>query len=291
MQNFPTELLRSFIAVQEHGGFSQAGAVIGRSQPALSLQIKRLEALAGNELIRRSSREIQLTEVGEVVASYARRILELNDELTHRLEESQLSGTVRLGIPNEFAMSYLPQILAGFSKRYPDVKLEVLSQLSSELLGQQRNENLDVVIALNKDQVYEHKPVWSEDLVWVQSNDVPENQNTVVALVVAPEGCVYRSRMLEKLKQDKIPWRIVYTGTSYGGIRAAVMAGLGVTAVAKSTVPSELKVIKHSRLLPQLSKVDVHLHYLSRQPSELVQRLAEFIQNSFIAPRAISNSG
>ncbi len=289
MQNYPTELLRSFVAVQDHGGFSQAGAAVGRSQPALSLQIKRLEALVGNELIRRTSREIQLTETGEVVADYARRMLALNDELTHRLEESQLSGTVRLGIPNEFAMSYLPQILGGFSKRYPDVKLEVLSQLSTELLGQQRSENLDIVIAMNKDQTYQHKPVWSEDLVWVQGADAADNQGGVVALVVAPEGCVYRSRMLDKLKQDKIPWRIVYTGTSYGGIRAAVMAGLGVTAVAKSTVPSELKIIKNSRLLPKLSNVDVHLHYLSRHPSELVMRLAEFIQKSVVSAPTVAN--
>ncbi|MFT5258569.1 MAG: DNA-binding transcriptional LysR family regulator [Saprospiraceae bacterium] len=284
MRNYPTELLRSFIAVQDHGGFSLAAVAVGRSQPALSLQIKRLETLVGNELIRRTSREVQLTETGEVVATYARRILGLNDELTFRLEESQLSGTVRLGIPNEFAMSYLPQILGGFSKRYPDVKLEVVSQLSSELLDQQRGENLDIVIAINKDQVYDRKPVWSDDLVWVTGNEIPENRKSgVVALVVAPEGCVYRSKMLERLKEEKIPWRIAYTGTSYGGIRAAVMAGLGVTAVARSTVANELQVVKHSLLLPKLSKVDVHLHYLSRQPADLVVRLAEFIQQSFVS--------
>ncbi len=284
MKNFPTELLRSFVAVIDNGGFSQAGVAVGRSQPALSLQIKRLESLAGNELIRRTSRDVQLTEAGELVADYARKILALNDDLDHRLEESQLSGTVRLGIPNEFAMSYLPQILGGFSKRYPDVKLEVLSQLSSELLEQQRTENLDIVLALSTESSYSHAPVWSEELVWVQSREAEAYKAGVVSLVVAPEGCVYRKRMLGQLKADKMAWRIVYTGSSYGGIRAAVMAGLGVTAVAKSTVPQELKIIKDTRKLPQLNDVDVHLHYLSRQPGELVSRLAEFIQRSFQRP-------
>lgn len=143
MKNFPTDLLRSFVAVVECGGFSQAGGVVGRSQPAMSLQIKRLESLIGGELIRRSSRNVVLTETGVLVLDYARRILGLNDELHHCLQQSQLSGTVRLGIPNEFAMSYLPQILAGFTRRYPDVRLEVVSQLSRDLLIEQAGQQLD----------------------------------------------------------------------------------------------------------------------------------------------------
>ncbi len=169
MQNYPTELLRSFVAVVDHGGFSQAGAVVGRSQPAMSLQIKRLEALAGGELIRRSSREIELTETGSLVLDYGRRILGLNDELQHRLQQSQLSGTVRLGIPNEFAMSYLPQILAGFTRRYPDVRLEVVSQLSRELLNEQKSQQLDLVIAFNEKTEIPAAAAWTEELVWVQA--------------------------------------------------------------------------------------------------------------------------
>ena len=280
MQNFPTELLRSFVAVVEHGGFSQAGCIVGRSQPAMSLQIKRLEALAGGELIRRSSREIVLTETGELVLDYGRRMLGLNDELSHRLAQTQLSGTVRLGIPNEFAMSYLPQILAGFARRYPDVRLEVVSQLSRDLLNEQKAQQLDLVIAFNEQRQTRSSATWSEELVWVQSSDARFEHHDYLPLVVAPEGCMYRDRMLKTLDRETAPWKIVYTGTSYGGIRAAVMAGLGVTALAKSTVPAGLKIINQSNLLPGLKKARVSLHYLSNNPGELVRRLADFILQS-----------
>lgn len=280
MQNFPTELLRSFVAVVEHGGFSQAGDVVGRSQPAMSLQIKRLEALVGAELIRRSSREVELTDTGRVVLDFSRRILSLNDELQHRLAQSQLSGTVRLGIPNEFAMSCLPQILAGFTQRYPDVRLEVVSQLSRDLLNEQKAQQLDLVIAFNEKTGKRASAAWMEELVWVQSSDARFDKQGFLPLVVAPQGCMYRDRMLKTLDRQAVSWQIVYTGTSYGGIRAAVMAGLGVTALAKSTVPEGLKVVRQSSLLPQLENARVSLHFLSNNPDELVRRLAEFILQS-----------
>lgn len=280
MLNFPTELLRSFVAVVDHGGFSQAGSVVGRSQPAMSLQIKRLEALVGGELIRRSSRDVKLTETGEMVLDYGRRMLSLNDELQHRLQQSQLSGTVRLGIPNEFAMSHLPQILAGFTRRYPDVRLEVVSQLSNELLLEQKHQQLDLVIAFNVHNPSRDTVAWTEELVWVLSNEVQFDEQTALPLVVAPQGCMYRERMLKTLNREDAEWQIVYTGSSYGGIRAAVMAGLGVTALAKSTVPAGLKMIQHSNTLPKLKNAKVSLHYLSNNPDEVVQRLADFILQS-----------
>ncbi len=280
MKNFPTELLRSFVAVVEHGGFSHAGNIVGRSQPAMSLQIKRLETLVGGELIRRSSRDVVLTEMGVLVLDYGRRILGLNDELQHRLEQSQLSGTVRLGIPNEFAMSYLPQILAGFTRRYPDVRLEVVSQLSRDLLNEQKTQQLDLVIAFNEQSEVPASAAWTEELVWVQSSDAQFEHQGYLPLVVAPQGCMYRDRMLETLDQESARWQIVYTGTSYGGIRAAVMAGLGVTALARSTVPTGLKIIKQSNLLPELKNARVSLHFLSNNPNELVRRLADFILQS-----------
>lgn len=283
MQNYSTELLRSFVAVVDHGGFSQAGVVVGRSQPAMSLQIKRLEALVGAELIRRSSREIELTETGALVLDYGRRILGLNDELQHRLQQSQLSGKVRLGIPNEFAMSYLPQILGGFTRRYPDVRLEVVSQLSKDLLNEQKAQQLDLVIAFNERTEIPSAAAWTEELVWVQSKSMALEQQESLPLIVAPRGCTYRERMLEILERNQASWQIVYTGTSYGGIRAAVMAGLGVTALAKSTVPAELQMVEHSNRLPRLKNARVSLHFLSNNPDQLVRRLAEFIKQS-VAP-------
>ncbi len=286
---YPTDLLRCFVTIVDRDGFSQAGKVLGKSQPAVSLQIKRLEALVGSRLFVHSGRDLALTDSGKLVLEYGRKILELNQELKHRLRESQLKGRVRLGIPNEFAVSYLPQVLAGFSKRYPDVRLEVVSSLSRDLLRSQREQDLDIVIALSADgidSVEEGQPaqqvMWSEDLVWVTGVEQLFSDTRALPLVVAPEGCVYRERMLHTLDASKKAWDIVYTGSSYGGIRAAVMAGLGVTALARSTVPKGLKIIKQTSYLPALQNAPVSIHYLSARPSKVVQRLAQFILESVV---------
>jgi len=215
-----------------------------------------------------------------MVLDYGRRILSLNDQLQHRLLQSQLSGTVRLGIPNEFAMSYLPEILAGFTQRYPDVRLEVVSQLSRDLLNEQIAQQLDLVIAFNEQSRARASAAWTEELVWVQSNDAQFEQQGYLPLVVAPQGCMYRERMLKTLDKQSARWQIVYTGSSYGGIRVAVLAGFGVTALAKSTVPGGLKIIEQSNLLPRLENARVSLHFLSNNPGELVRRLADFILQS-----------
>ena len=102
MVNLPTELLRSYLAVIDFGGFTRAGEVIGRSQPAVSLQIKRLEKMVGYSLLRRSDRRLLPTEEGELLLRYARQILQLNDEVVKQLIRPEVSGRVRLGIPNEF---------------------------------------------------------------------------------------------------------------------------------------------------------------------------------------------
>ena len=124
MRNLPTDLLRTFVNVTELGGFSKAGSQIGRSQPAVSLQIKRLEELLDTELLIRNGRQLKMTEKGEMLLSYARQILKLNDQAVSSLTRQKLSGHIRLGIPNEFAISFLPNILGKFSHSHPDISLE-----------------------------------------------------------------------------------------------------------------------------------------------------------------------
>ncbi|WP_018149848.1 LysR substrate-binding domain-containing protein [Leeia oryzae] len=278
MKNLPTDLLRTFVTVIDQGGFSNAGDLLGRSQPAISLQIKRLEELVNVSLFQRTSRSFQLSEEGQVLLAYARSILNLNDEVLARLSKVSLSGVVRLGVPNEFADSFLPDILGKFSQSYPDVTLEVGCELSTHLLAKLDKGEYDLVFGLHATRkVKTTNEGWSEELVWVGSPQHAVYSKSPLPLIVAPIGCVYRQRILETLEQLGRPWRIAYTSPSFGGIKAGVLAGLGVTVLARSAVPDGLRILGAAEKMPKLPDIRVHLHYDQGKVNGAVLGLIDFM--------------
>ncbi len=285
MKNLPTDLLRTFITVVDEGGFSSAGGLLGRSQPAISLQIKRLQDLLGVTLFLKSGRGFALTDEGQLVLSYARSMLHLNDEVIGRLVRSPVSGTVRLGVPNEYADSFLPEILGKFAQRYPDVAIEVGCELSTHLVAKLQQGEYDLVFGLHINPPgptrgragTANAEGWSEDLVWVGSPQQLVQYRTPLPLIVAPKGCVYRQRILETLEKLGRPWRIAYTSPSFGGIKAGVLAGMGVTVLARSTVPEGFAVLGNAEGMPQLQGIRVHLHYERAKASEAVQALVNYM--------------
>ncbi|MCS4505323.1 HTH-type transcriptional regulator GltR [wastewater metagenome] len=278
MDYIPTELLRSFVLVAEAEGFTRAGERLGRSQPAVSLQMKRLEELTGQSLLVRDGRRLRLTPAGETLLDYAQRILALNREAMGRLATPELAGTVRLGVPNEFASSFLPEILGKFAKAHPNVTLEVTCDLSNRLLARREREELDLVFALHADaEDVASGAGWTEELVWVTSPRHDSHVRTPVPLVVAPEGCVYRGRILSHLEREAVPWRVAYTCASFGGIRAGVLAGLGVTVLARSIVPNGLRAVTAAEHLPRLPPVQVRLHYDPARTTEAIDALVAYM--------------
>ncbi|HXH03974.1 MAG TPA: LysR substrate-binding domain-containing protein [Candidatus Competibacteraceae bacterium] len=281
MKNLPMELLRSYVTVAELGGFTSAGNRLGRTQPAISLQVKRLEALVGKPLLKRhTGRKLELTEDGALLLDYARHILALNDEVLTRLTQPRISGCVRLGIPNEFAGSFLPEILGKFAQSHPDVTLNVGCDLSINLLARLAQGEFDLVLALHERIPHDVIEGWVEPLAWVGSPQHNSHSLDPLPLIVAPQGCVYRSRLIQTLESQGREWRIVYSSQSFGGIRAGVMAGLGVTALAARTVPPGLKILEPSERLPPLTEVYARLHYDRAHASEAVLRLVEYMASS-----------
>ena len=291
MKNIPTDLLRTYVNVAELGGFSKAGSQIGRSQPAVSLQIKRLEEILDAELLSRNGRQLKVTEKGEILLSYARQILKLNDQAISSLTQPKVIGHIKLGIPNEFAMSFLPAILGKFSNAHPEISLEVTCELTTNLLSLLDEKNLDMVIAIHKpgEKLNANSAIWSEEIVWVVAEDYTFQSDQSLPLVVAPEGCVYRNTIIHTLNSHSIPWRVVYTGTSYGGIRAAVMAGLGVTAIARSTVPKGLKIVEPGAGFPPLPATFISLEYHKSVVSDALKHLIDYILSQVSSTANASN--
>ena len=277
--NLPTDLLRTFVTIVDLGSFSRAADKLGRSQPAISLQIKRLETMLEAKLYERDSRNLTLSTSGVQLVDYARRILALNDEAVVKMLSPELEGRVHLGIPNEFAASQqFPSVLSRFGQSYPEVELQVTCDLSVNLLKNLKRGQFDVVLALHDgsetDYFNEH---WREEMVWVVGPDSMANKQTPVPLIVAPEGCIYRQRMINTLNSREKPWHIVYTSQNYGGIRAGVMAGLGVTALARNTVSEGMIVMSGGDSFNRLDEVELGMHYDREKASVAARKLAEFI--------------
>lgn len=276
--NLPTELLRTFITIADLGSFSRAGDKLGRSQPAVSLQIKRLENLLQVRLYDRN-RGLVLSSAGKQLAVYARKILSLNDEAVVKLLPAEVQGSVHLGIPNEFAASRLfPAVLNQFAQTYPDVQIKVTCDLSVNLLERMKHGEFDLVLALHDGtETGYYNENWKEEIVWVCGPDSNANLRNPLPLIVAPDGCFYRKRMIETLDASQLKWHIVYTSQNYGGIRAGVMAGLGVTALARNTVGEGMVIMKGTDRMRRLPEVQLGMHYDSVKALTASRKLAEFI--------------
>ena len=277
MKNISTDSLRTFVMVVEVGGFAKAGDLLGLSQPAVSLQVKRLEDLLGYKLFKKQGQRQVLNQYGELLLPMAKQMVQHNDAILQLFTSESVTGKVRLGIPSEFAARILPSIIGDFVALYPDVSLEVKSRLSKHLLSDERQDQFDLVLALNEQLDSEKFPIFIQDqLVWV--GDLSLAQNETVTLVTAPEGCIYRRRATQALEKAGIKYRIVYSNADLTGLIAALKEGLGITVLAKSTVPNDLAYQLHTKHLPALGSIGISLVKTASEPENAVFKLAEFIK-------------
>ena len=282
MLNLPTELLRTFIKAVDLGSFTRAGDAVGRTQSAVSLQMRRLEEMLDAPLFERGTHRVKLTEEGTTLAGYARRLLALNDEAVASLRRPRVAGCVRLGAPHEYMASLLPTILGKFAQSHPGVTLEVTCDLSKNLLERQAKGEFDLVIALHDDGDRGNGvQVHTEPLVWVTSADHARHEQQPLSLVLAPPPCIYRNRILHTLGRLGRNWRVAYTSSSYSGIVAAVRAGLGVTLLAASTVPAGVRTLGEREGFPEMGALDVCVHGSRENASEAADCLAEYVAASF----------
>jgi DNA-binding transcriptional LysR family regulator len=273
------DLLRAFQAVVESGSFASAAEQLGCTQPAVSLQVKRLEPLFGQTLIERA-RPARATESGQTVLGYARRMLRLNDELLGRFDDRREGVVLRVGIPNDFSVAMLPVALSRFAATEPRLILDLQSDLSMSLLEELRAGQLDLVVAMTAERVSDLAvQTWSERLVWVASPDVKPTADQPLPLICYPERCVYRGRMLKRLAEEGLNWRIAMTSSSFTSIIAAVEAGLGVSAFAESTAPEKL-VAERRKPWPDLGTVSVGLYRHPDSSNGAGQRLADYLLES-----------
>ena len=253
-------LLQTLVTAVDLGGFGKAAAQLHRSPGAISLQIKALEERVGAELFRKSGRQQNVTEAGELLVGFARRMLQINGDALLALQSVRLAGEVRFGMPQDFADSWLPQALAQFARAYPSVRIAVTVDRSPVLLSALKAGDLDLVLAFGDADTTVSETLTRLPVQWIANPDFSLGPEAVVPLLVLDQPCGFRQAATDALDRAGRAWRIALTSASVSGIWAAAKAGLGVTARTTAHIPPELAQASAALRLPRLQKIRVSLH-------------------------------
>lgn len=248
------DLLRAFVLIAEGGSFTRAAQAVGRTQSAVSMQIRRLEETLGQPLLLRGSRGVETTPHGAWLLERARRLLALHDEIFATFRTPAVAGTVRLGTPDDYALRWLPGILARFAGVHPGVEVVVTCAPSNELAERLDRGEIDLTLisAGNESPGSPTQTLWQAGLLWIGSVAHATHRRSPLPLALAQPRCVWRKAALRALEEAAIPWRLAYMSTSQTGTLAPVLAGLAVTVALPGPLPPGLRVLGAEDGMPPL---------------------------------------
>jgi DNA-binding transcriptional LysR family regulator len=252
-----TELLRTFVTIVETESFTASGEKLRRTQPAISMQMKRLEDAVGKPLFEQTRRGVRLTPEGDILLGYARRILMLSARAHEEIGRSSATDIVRLGTSDDYAALLLPGILQRFAAANPDVRIELVCGNGDAIERKLLDGAVDLALTARKGNVISADTLWSDNLVWVGAEGSSPMEQ--IQLAAFPQGCVCREIMTEALNAQGRAWTVIFESDNIGAIHATVRAGLGVTAVEERLVPEGVKVFGTAAGLPDLARVTLCL--------------------------------
>jgi DNA-binding transcriptional LysR family regulator len=259
MRSLDISLLRTLVAVDQHGTFARAADHVGRSESAVSLQLKRLENLIGKPLFHRARRGMALTEAGQTLLGYAKRMIELNDEALTALPGKTTEGVVRLGAPADVAETWLPSVLARFARAYPLVRVDVAAGRSNAVFSQFKSGKLDLAVTFGED--WPESAGWSMALpmAWIGPKDYRRGNGELVRLAVLDPPCLFRNAAAVALDGKGIPWTAAFASPSLASLWGAVTAGLGITVRTPHGLPPQLTTLGAEAGLPALPETTLSL--------------------------------
>lgn len=276
---YDTMLLRTFVAVIDNGSFTQAARAVNLTQSAVSLQIKRLEEQVGLSLVLRKTPVVGLTEQGELLLSYARRILALHREAEDRLA-GDAGGVIRIGAPDYFDFQGLSALLAQFADRHPSIRLHIELGIGPDISGMLEAGDLDVAIVSHEIGEGEGVPLCRERRVWASARAMQLDPETPAPLALYPPHCRWRRLALDELDRVGRRWTLVAQSAGTAGILAALEAGLAITIFPANGLPNSLKSLGDGEALPALPDFEFVLRRHPKSTPE-AHHLADMITNHF----------
>ena len=275
------ELLRTLVAFADTGSFTRAARLVDRTQSAVSMQMKRLEELVGRPLFEREGRQLTLSHDGQQLIGYARRILTLHDEALSRFTSPALSGTVRVGTPDDYAASVLPLILSRFAEAYPLVHLAVRCDTTVRLKTLLADGELDMAIITCAPNSEEGTVLRREPIIWATSRQHSAHEREPLPLALFFPDCPFHMHALRVMEQQRRPHRIAYSSHSLAAVQAAVLAGLAVTAIARSALSEGMRELRVEEGFPSMPWISIALCVAPRARNEAGAHLAQHIVESF----------
>jgi DNA-binding transcriptional LysR family regulator len=272
--------LRTFIAIVETGSFTRAADVVHKTQSAVSMQMKRLEERIGRPVFARDGRASKLTEDGDRLLDYARRIVKLNIEALSAFTETDLAGRVRLGVPDDYADRYLPEIMARFARAYPGVELTVMCEPSDQLIAHIDANELDLAIVTNCAGSRPAETFRVERLLWVTSSRHSIQKEEPLPLALGRGSCFWRRSAIEILETIGRSYRVLYSSANSGAVAAAVLAGLAVSVLPESGLRPGMRVLTPAEGFPDLPSCRIGLVRNPHQQLALADALAGHIVSS-----------
>jgi DNA-binding transcriptional LysR family regulator len=280
VQTLDLSVMRTLTAVVETGSFARAARLVGRSESAVSLQMKRLEEQLGEAVFQRTGRNMVLTGAGTTLLGYAQRLLDLNNEALTAASTASAERRIVLGVPHDVAETWLPAVTAGFARSHPSVALEAVEGRSPVMLNRLARGEIDLAVAFTAERPQD--ALWSGNLpmVWIGPRDFSLSDNRV-SLAVFDPPCAFRSAATSSLDVAGIGWSVTYSSSSLSGLWAAVYIGLGVTVRTPAVLPAGLTVLDRKMGLPELPPLFISLYgQPGKTAAPVIDRLRMLLQDS-----------
>lgn len=279
-----SDLLRTLVAIAETRNFTRASEIVGRTQSAVSIQMKKLEDIVGDRLFERGPRGVTLTSPGERLVKDARRILSLLDQAAVSLQSDPLDGFVRIGIPEEYGGTILPRVLARFSKLHPQVEVTVRCAPTSELNAELDKGELDLVVVHEEAARIGGEILLNDPVVWVTSDTHFQHECVPMPVALCNRGCWWREWALASLDQHQKDYRIAYVSGSTFGLQAAVSSGMAVAVLAQSQIPPDCRELTADEGFPNLQGTNIVLRQRTQNKCSTKVGMAQAVREAFQAP-------
>ncbi|MFM9943314.1 MAG: LysR family transcriptional regulator [Hyphomicrobiaceae bacterium] len=281
-------LLRAFLAVVETGSVTAAARLLNRTQSAVSLQLKRLEESLEQPLFEREHKRLTLAASGERLLGHAQRLIAMNDDMWSRMTTPSFEGEVRLGVPVDIIVTYVPPILRRFAATWPGVRVSLVAKNSHDLLEDLANGELDLSITTDLEAQGHCEVLKTDDLVWVSAPGGSAHRRTPLPIAIGGKTCRFRPVIIEAVRTLGRDWRIVLEVANQDAVNATVAAGLCVGALLRETVPEALEVLGPDAGLPDLPAFKINLHLPRTGGSDIALELARHIRAEFASRAEIA---
>ncbi|MBP6563768.1 MAG: LysR family transcriptional regulator [Neisseriaceae bacterium] len=254
IQDLEMAWLRSFVAVTQSGSMTDAAKILFRSQSAISMHIKHIETVLQRQVFLREGRSLLMTPIGHELLGYAQTILTTHAAALQALVGSAVAGKISLGIPDDYAPEYLPQVLSLFTEKYPAIELSLICEPSSALIPKIEANELDLAI-ISRDHDGQGTFLFKEPLLWLGAEAYPVWQKRPLPIAMYEFGSQARKNIIHSLSTLEGEYRIVYSSPYIAGQLAAVKSGMAIAVVTQCSVPPGFLVLNKHHLpeLPMLS--------------------------------------